>query len=71
MPYNRGYCWVKDREAASRLVGNILRAVYSGNCGRAERILKHKEFYWVTRCATPKVLARIHRIVMRCQERAA
>ena len=69
MPKNRGFCWVKDRVAASNMVKNILRAVRQGKCDRAERILANREFRWVTQCTSFATQARVQRKVAECFER--
>jgi len=69
MPRNRGLCWVKDRIAATNMVKNIIRAVRSGNCKRAEHIFDHREYHWVTQCTSYATQARVHRLVRECGEK--
>jgi hypothetical protein len=65
------YCWIKDRVAANNMIRSALRAVKSGNCERARRILSYNEAHNVLRCANFKTITRIYDRVERCSGRAA
>ena len=60
MPYNESYCWVKNRDAAARTAANIMRAVRSGRCSRAERIIDSREYHYATGCVSYATMARVY-----------
>jgi hypothetical protein len=69
IPYSRNFCWVKNRVRARNMIGNIKRALRSGNCRRAQQILERNDARAALACASDSTFKRLERMVGNCKER--
>jgi hypothetical protein len=71
VPQMRLSCGLSKRTKAGNIINSLRRALKMRNCERAERIADSRDFYSVTQgCVSFATLARLHRLVRECYERA-
>lgn len=68
VPWARRMC---SRTKAANLLRNVLRAVRSGNCRRAEIIMGDYEYEQTVSCVDRETMKQLHRKVQSCRSRRA
>ena len=68
IPKMRLSCALSQRTKTRNVIANILRAVKSGNCSRAERIIDSREYHYATGCVSYATMARVYHKVQQCSK---